>query len=86
MKWSDDPKVREAEAAAAAYKAARPETYGAQAAARTITQQPEPEFTPTIPPYTPADDAQVAPHVEPAYGGDWHATRNGPGRDELDNQ
>ena len=91
-------KLAEAEAAAAAYRKAHPVSAEVaelmapiEAAHREAEARPknlQPEAQPTGLPYTPAEDSAVRASIKRTeeYGGDWYATRNGPGADELDNQ
>jgi hypothetical protein len=55
-----------------------------------LGQQPAVAQTATVTTYTPAEDARVQrPVNEQRYTGDtakWYYSRNGAGRDELDNQ
>ena len=74
--------AEELEASLAAYRAAHwtPEQLAAYEAKSQGEASPI-----TTPPYTQAEDARIAYSLEPAPP-DWYATRNGPGRDEWDNQ
>lgn len=99
MTPEEKAKLAEAEASAAAWRKEQMQRLDApsqefmadlRSAYRQAEQSPKREAeaapsAPASPPYTPAEDAQVANALEPALP-EWYRTRNGPGRDEYDNQ